>query len=438
MIDLGNLSSELLSACSTEPLIFVDLDPSDPDTTTMVNLSLKLNLSGVNGFSKSLVLTTENYLHVLSLFDSILTTKKKPLVGYNFKNLFSFYRRLSKKNLSVSNFLDLYWYESYCGLESSQGNLKKALHSVKTFTSNKEVFSLYKNIYSDIISKVIPGIESFCLINDDTGKAVYSNYHIEGQENGRLSCSCDKRNVFNPHSLGDEKKHLIFYDISYKYFLQFDYKNMEVSVLAKLSDDKELNSILSDNKNDVYSQIFYRITNLKHHDDSKNFGKKMFLPLIYGQTPNGLAKNLDISLDQAEIYYNSAKKIFKQAFDYVEQAQAYAHEHGYAVDIFGRKRFFDSGEHYKARNFIVQSPSALICLEALLKLYRNTNDLFSLAFHVHDGYFLAIKKDKIQDAFFAAKKILESPTDLMPGLELRVSAKAGSNLEKMFEIDNRK
>lgn len=438
MIDLSVFSSELLEACATEPLLFLEWDPTEPDSTTLVNFNFKLLISGLHGFNRSFTLTSDNYIHVLSLFDSIITAKKKPVIGYNFKTLFSVYKRLSKRSLNISNFIDLYWYESYRSLQSSVNNKNAALLNFKSMISDSSVFSLYKNLYSDLIGKVIPSIESFAFVNDDTGKIVYSNYHIEGQENGRLSCSCEKKNTFNPHSLGEDKKNLVFFDMSFKYFLQFDYKNMEVSVLASMSADEQLLNIVQSPENNVYERIFEIITNVKNHADAKLLGKKLFLPLIYGQTQSGLSKNLDISIDQAEIYINQARKIFKKSFEFVEDAQTKCLKQGYVEDVFGRKRLLEKTEAYKARNFIIQSPSALICLEALLKLYKNTNDLFSIAFHVHDGYFLAIKKDNIQDAFFSAKNILESKTELMPDLNLRVSSKAGMNLEKMFLLDKRK
>jgi DNA polymerase I-like protein with 3'-5' exonuclease and polymerase domains len=145
----------------------------------------------------------------------------------------------------------------------------------------------------------------------------------------------------------------------------------------------------------------------------------------------GLARSLDISADQAIIYIERAREIYSKAFSFVEKHQQQAVSDGYVTDIFGRKRFFVSGESYKARNFVIQSPSALICIEALVKLHAECKDLYKIAFHVHDGYFLALNSEKLQDAFFTAKQILESKTNYMPELQLKVSAKVGRTIDKM-------
>jgi len=438
MIDLQSLCAELLEIVSKESFLFLDWSPNDPDSTTLVNLALKIRLQSTSGYSRTLDLNSENSFSILRLIESVLSSKKVFIIGYNFKSIFSYYRRVCHHEFVLSNFVDLYWFESYRSLESSKGNLSSSIANFKSLIKNDIVYRIFANYYRDLIGKVIPAIESFQILNDDSCTVVYSNYHIEGQENGRLSCSCDKKNVFNPHSLGEEKKNLLFYNQIYRYFMQFDYRNMEVSVLACLADDPVLLEIVQSPDNNVYSKLFERITGLKNHEDAKNLGKKIFLPLIYGQTKNGLAKSLDISIDQAEIYYNSASKVFRKSFEFVETAQSDASANGYLEDCFQRKRYFIDGESYKARNFIIQSPSALICLESLLKLYREAKENFAIAFHVHDGYFLAIKKDNIEESFYVAKKILESKLSLMPNLQLKVSASLGKTLDKMILLEKRK
>ena len=57
---------------------------------------------------------------------------------------------------------------------------------------------------------------------------------------------------------------------------------------------------------------------------------------------------------------------------------------------------------------------------------------------MHDGYFLAIKKDNIEESFYVAKKILESKLSLMPNLQLKVSASLGKTLDKMILLEKRK
>lgn len=440
MLDLQSVCADFCTVIASETFIFVDWSPSDPDSTTLVNLSLKLRFRTLNGYSRSFDLNTENSFSLMRILEATFnyTSKKVFLIGYDFKSLFSYYRRLCHKDLNLNNIIDLYWYESYRALDSSRGDLQHAMKNCSEFLRQSSLIDIYREYYKPLICKVLPEIESFGLLNDDSGKIVYSNYHLEGQENGRLSCSCAKKNTFNPHSLGEEKKFLLFQNTNYKYFLQFDYRNMEVSVLANIAKDEDLLEIVNSSDNHVYENIFERITGIKNHADAKNIGKKMFLPIIYGQSHTGLAKNLDISPEQAEIYYRNANRCFRKSFDFIEAEQSKAQKNGYLEDCYFRKRIFSDGEAYKGRNFIIQSPSALICLESLLKLYQGSENLFKIAFHVHDGYFLAIQKDCVEDAFYKAKNILESKLSLMPNLALKTSAKLGKSLDKMISLNKEK
>jgi len=252
MIDLEALCAEFLSVGSKEPILFLDWSPSDPDSTTLVNLALKIRLQSISGYSRTLDLNSENSFSILRLIESVFSSKKIFILGYNFKSLFSYYRRVCRSELVLTNVIDLFWYESYRSIESSKGNMNLGLSNFKSLIKDAETYKLYSSYYRDLISKVVPFMESFPILNDDTGTIVYSNYNIEGQENGRLSCSCNKKNVFNPHSLGEEKKNLLFYSSNYKYFMQFDYRNMEVAVLAELSEDSELLDIVKSPDNNVY------------------------------------------------------------------------------------------------------------------------------------------------------------------------------------------
>lgn len=440
MQDLQSLCTEICALASKEKFVFIDWNPSDPDSTTLVNLSIRLRLRTLGGYSRTIDLNSENTFSLMRVLEASFNhgSNKVFLVGYNFKSLFSFYKRLCRVDLNLNNFIDLFWYESYRSLDSTRGDINASMKSCAEFLRQTKILEIYRDYYKPLINLILPSMESFGLVNDDSGKVVYSNYHLEGQENGRLSCSCDKKNSFNPHSLGEEKKNLMFNNENLKYFLQFDYRNMEVSVLANISQDETLLDIVNSAENHVYENLFERITGIKNHTDAKNIGKKMFLPIIYGQTPGGLAKNIDISIDQAEIYYRNATKVFRKCFDFIESEQLKAHRDGFLEDIYFRKRVFQDGEAYKGRNFIIQSPSALICLESLLKLYKGSENLYKIAFHVHDGYFLAIQKDRVEEAFYQAKNILESKFNLMPNLVLKTSAKLGKSLDKMISLNKEK
>ncbi len=419
--------SEKLLVCTFRPIEF--------DSTTTSKLAVKITFASKAGKEASCVVTPDSAPILHRLFESVAGAKQVPILGHGLKDLFTLFQRLNGRRANIKNVYDLQWYESYLNLDSSENDYHLMLSNFKNWLKNDNLVKIYKSIYAPLICQILPDIESFSFLNEETNKLVFPTYKLEGQENGRLSCICSKKRSYNPHSLGEDKK-------NYKLHLygntiyQFDYKNMEVSVLAALSKDERLLEIINGEK-DVYENIFEIVSGCKNIADARSLGKKMFLPVIYGQTPTGMSKSLDISIDQAQIYFNKLANHFQKAFAYVESFQDKAKQFGEVEDYFGRKRSVKIEEAYKARNFAIQSPAALICLESLVKLEKEKQHLYKIAFHVHDGYFLACKQSDMLEVYHQCKKSLESKSEFMPDVKLTVSAKVGKNLEKMHFI-NRK
>lgn len=435
MQEVGQLYEDMYKLFTSETLLLCSHAPKELDSTTLSKLALNLVFSSKTG-SKVSCSITPDYASILHrLFDSMVGVKSPPILGHGFKDVFTFFTRLNNRPLNMANVFDLGWYESYVNVESSNGDLYLMLSNFKNWLQNKNILNIYQKIYSKLITSTLPAIESFALLNEDSNKLVFPTYRVEGQENGRLSCICDRKRSYNPHSLGEEKKNLALHNYG-NVIYQFDYKNMEVSVLAILSKDSSLLDIVHGTK-DVYETIFEQVTGLQNHENARNFGKKMFLPVIYGQTPSGMSKSLDISIDQAQIYFEKLLKLFPHAFGYVESFQKTAQKFEEVEDQFGRKRSVKVDEAYKARNFAIQSPAALICLESLVKLDKESKSLYKIAFHVHDGYYLACKQKDMLDVYHHAKSILETKSEFMSDLKLTVATNVGKSLDKLVPV-NRK
>jgi len=132
----------------------------------------------------------------------------KPSLGLDTtgqKSLLSF-RELQANPLCLREFVDLAWFESYLRLNPTKGDYKAQLLLFKDVLKNQQIWSLYKQVYEKLITQAVPAMESYGLVNDSLGQVVFPNYHIEGQENGRLSCSCNFKRCYNPHSLGEDER----------------------------------------------------------------------------------------------------------------------------------------------------------------------------------------------------------------------------------------
>lgn len=432
---LQEITVKLHDFLKSTKVIYLSWDPENFDSTTLVKLHVKLKFEKQDGSFLAFPVTAQNCQVVLNILQKINRETKTVFVGHNFKIIFSFFRRLAGKPLTIGNVFDLYWYESYYSLQSSKGNLELQTIHLKKWIGDKNALHIYKTVFLQLVTTCLPEIESNGLINNNHGILVFPNFVVEGQVNGRLSCICEYKRCYNPHSLSDKEKEELNLPIATDMFLWFDYRNMEVSVLAQIAQDDGLLEIIRNHPEQVYEKICYFATQ-KDIEDSRALGKKLFLPCIYGQGAAGIAKSLDISIDQAAIYLHNLRTAFPKAFGYVEQTQNHAQQNHVAEDRFGRVRRFEDDDSFKARNFAIQSPSALLCLESLVRLQNAAEGKFRVIFTVHDGYCISANKEDIESAYKIAREVLQQQSQFLP-ISFKVSTKIGRNLLKMAIIGKR-
>lgn len=431
-----DILKQLMQFVEKEPFSFFSINNDlDYDHTHSLNLPT-LSIFGIKGSQVDLSFTKYNTgLYCKFLKDTIFGKDKK-VICFNSKPFFSYIlSNKVKASFFEASFYDLNWFFSYNGKRdikiSSRNDLIATFSEVVSLLSNDKN-NLYKTIYGRLIAEVLPYIENNYLIDFEEEVKVYPFYKIEGQENGRLSCQMNHRKSYNPHSLGPEIKGNLRPVFPHNVFMIFDYKNMEVSVLAEICKDKNLIKILESGK-DFYEEV-YKIVIGGENKNSRSIAKKIFLPIIYGQAHLSLSDQLSVSESTAKELINRLRKVFPDAFEFSDNAQDEARNNGYVKDLFSRTRIFNDNFH-KARNFVIQSPAALLCLEKLINLYDGLNKKEArIIFSIHDGYGISVAKDNFFGLYAGIKAILESDSILLPSLKLRTSLKIGKNLNEMLDF----
>jgi len=431
-----DILKQLMQFVEKEPFSFFSINNDlDYDHTHNLN-SPTLSIFGIKGSQIDLSFTKYNTgLYCKFLKDTIFGKDKK-VICFNSKPFFSYIlSNKVKASFFESSFYDLQWFFSYNGKRdvkiSSRNDLIATFSEVVSLLSNDKN-NLYKTIYGRLIAEVLPYIENNYLIDFEEEVKVYPFYKIEGQENGRLSCQMNHRKSYNPHSLGPEIKGNLRPVFPHNVFMIFDYKNMEVSVLSEICKDKNLIKILESGK-DFYEEV-YKIVIGGENKNSRSIAKKIFLPIIYGQAHLSLSDQLSVSESTAKELINRLRKVFPDAFEFSDNAQDEARNNGYVKDLFSRTRIFNDNFH-KARNFVIQSPAALLCLEKLINLYDGLNKKEArIVFSIHDGYGISVAKDNFFSLYAGIKAILESDSILLPSLKLRTSLKIGKNLNEMLDF----
>ncbi len=123
-------------------------------------------------------------------------------------------------------------------------------------------------------------------------------------------------------------------------FIDADYSQVELRILASLSGDAKLIAAYKD-ASDIHavtaSQVFHvpleEVTpELRRNAKAVNFG------IVYGISAFGLSEGLSISRSEAKEYIERYFAAYPDVKKYLDGGVAFAHEHGYVKTIFGRRR----------------------------------------------------------------------------------------------------
>jgi hypothetical protein len=422
---------------SEKKAVYVDYD-SVFDFTDK-NFSGTMNIHSPGNSITTFQVTPETLPTIFSMLKLSVFTKENKILAWDWKPFVSYALAVTGKPFEVeSAIIDLKLIENYLGRRlDAPKTFSEAMNRLTRLITGGEwndIKSIYNRIHKPLMTEVIPRIETTGVLDLETKEKVFAHYEIEGQENGRLKSIGIFQKKFLPHNLTQEKKNSIKPLSLESLFLLFDYKAYEVNFLAWLSQDPELIKICLGSE-DIYSVLYKKIIGDEKIDREKC--KKIFLPVIYGMSASALADRLKIAEASANSITDRIKESFSTAFAWIINYQNQAQEHGFVKDILGRKRFFDQGQYYLARNFAIQAPAATFCLEKLIQLQMAIKNTSSVVYHCHDGYALYATKDNWKKVYKIGLEILTSESDLIPGLKLQVSCKGGRNLNDLKNISRK-
>ncbi len=390
-----------------------------------------------NGQEVRIDLSPKTLIPILGLIDAALFHDKDvSIISWNLKNYFSYILYHTRNYPDVTcKIIDLKVVEAYLGVRdnapndfSEAGERIKKMFQCEGWNKAKD---MYFKLHKRLIERVLPSLEAIGLFDAEKRLLMHSYYEIEGQQHGRLKCEKAYSRGYVPHTLSEEMKQKLRPNRANDVFMYFDFNHMEVSMLQWLSGDDRLGQIL-ELEEDLYKVVFKLVTGQDCDTDKRRkMCKAFFLPVVYGMGSQTLVNNLaekleiSISLGMAEKIIDRIYKLFPKSLGWIQNYQDKAE----CSDIFGRRRFFEDRRH-RTRNFVVQSPASLVCLEKLVKLYEELGVYARLACMIHDGYVLLVDKTMTKMVAAMAKGILSSESELCPGLKLKVTCKVGQTLEE--------
>ena len=219
------------------------------------------------------------------------------------------------------------------------------------------------------------------LINKRTGH-IHTSFNQTITATGRLSSS--DPNLQNIPIRGEDGKEIrkAFVPEPGCLFFSADYSQIELRVMAHLSQDENMIQVFRDGKDlhaataaNIYKKPIEEVTR-----DERTKSKRANFGIIYGITVFGLAERLDIPRDEAKMLIDGYFATFPQVHDYMEKSKQVAREKGYVTTLFGRRRYLpDINSHnatvrgFAERNAInapIQGTAADIIKVAMIRIFQ--------------------------------------------------------------------
>lgn len=234
-----------------------------------------------------------------------------------------------------------------------------------------------------LISTYISALPTY--INPTTGK-IHTTYNQTVTATGRLSSSNPNlQNLPIRSERGQLIRQAVIPDEGCL-FLSADYSQIELRLMAHFSQDPHLVEAFRSGQ-DIHAATAAKIFNVPIEDvtkDQRRQAKTANFGIIYGISAFGLAQQLDCSRSEAKALIDGYFAAFPGVIDYIEQQKQLAREQGYAVTLFGRKRYLpDILSHnatvrsFAERNAVnspIQGTAADIIKMAMVTIHRRLKE----------------------------------------------------------------
>ena len=219
------------------------------------------------------------------------------------------------------------------------------------------------------------------LINPRTGH-IHTSFNQTITATGRLSSS--DPNLQNIPIRGEDGKEIrkAFIPEPGCLFFSADYSQIELRVMAHLSQDENMMNVFREGK-DLHAATAATIYKKDINEvsrDERTKSKRANFGIIYGITVFGLAERLDIARDEAKQLIDGFFQTFPQVHQYMEASKQKAREKGYAETVFHRRRYLPDINSHNAtvRNFAernainapIQGSAADIIKVAMIRIFN--------------------------------------------------------------------
>jgi DNA polymerase I len=346
----------------------------------------------------------------------------------------------SPQQLSKLLFKELKLTDIENGSTSTKNVLKKIAHEhpiVPKLMEWREVAQLRKAFTKKLPENVQPD-----------GK-IHQSHNTWGAVTGRFTCS--NPNTQQMPAKRPEIRKLFLTDEN-RIFVSIDYSQIELRVLAHLSNDPVLIDAFKTGK-DIHSTTAAQISGIPYEQiertkdvdgspeqKARKDAKPVNFGIVYGMTSTGLATQLNKTKEEAQVIIDKYFKAYPSIKSFMNKQSRQAQKYGYVDDCsFGRKRRLrdalkrsKNGALRQAGNFPIQSFAGSILKKAIVDLIPVIEPMgVNILLQIHDELLFDCPADITREQLETIRETMKNAVKLRVPVECDIEIYPRRWMEKV-------
>ena len=297
----------------------------------------------------------------------------------------------------------------------------KSLHPIVPFLLEHREFFKLKSTYTDNL---------IALRDKKTGR-IYTDFKQAITATGRISSvNPNLQNI----PIRTERGQLIrkaFIAEQRKQLISADYSQLELRILAHITDDKNLQKAFKEDM-DIHTMTASEIFNVPLKEvstDLRRKSKAVNFGIAYGQGVYGLAETLSIPRASAKEIIDNYFKKFKKIKDYIETVKEEIQKRNYVKTLYGRRRYFNSEDLNRPKlratieraaiNAPLQGTASDLVKKAMIELNESLST--PILSQVHDELLFESPEESLKEESKEILSIMEKNDTLKTALKVNLS-----------------
>lgn len=276
-------------------------------------------------------------------------------------------------------------------------------------------------------------------VNADTGR-IHCTFMQTVTATGRLSCQDPNlQNIPIRREEGRKIREAFMPEMEGWSYLSADYSQIELRLLAHLSQDHKLVDAFNHNK-DIHASTAATVFDVPIEEVTKEMragAKAVNFGIIYGQQAYGLSQELGIDMKEATAFIKKYFDRYPGVRDFIEGAKDKVRQKGYAETMFGRKRpipeihstngMIRAAAERLAVNTPLQGTQADIIKIAMIQVQEALKEerIAHMVLQIHDELIFELPDENIPRATEIVQSIMENIAVL--SVPLTVNIDVGKN-----------